>query len=169
MLLLKVFTTVYNRCRTKSYQSSLKTLCVAILFFINIFCPLVPLKTVCFQPSSDAVCHFRFIRVHQSSVTPKLIALCAIQVFFFFCLRYSALFSMVRLLPEWMPQALWVLKEVSLLRQCVDSPSIFETQFWSIHKPFFFRFSLTCKHWSISPLGQAVQSLILLSVFLMHM
>ncbi len=47
---------------------------------------------------------------------------------------------MERLLPEWMPQALWVLKEVSLLRQCVDSPSLFETQFWSIHKPFFWDF-----------------------------
>lgn len=42
----------------------------------------------------------------------------------FFCSRYSALFSMERLLPEWMPQALWVLKEVSLLRQCVDSPHL---------------------------------------------
>lgn len=149
----------------QSYQSSMKNHSVAMLFFIIVFCPLVPLETICFQPSTDA--HFRFIRVLQSSVPPKLIALCAIQCIFF-CLRYSALFSMERLLPEWMPQVLWVLKEVSLLRQCVDSPSLFETRFWSIHEPFFLRFSLTCKRWSVSPLGQAVQCLILLSMFLMH-
>lgn len=34
--------------------------------------------------------------------------------------------------------------------------------------PPFLRFSLTCKRWSVSPLGQAVQCLILLSMFLMH-
>lgn len=115
-----------------------KWLCGKMIVFINAVCPLVPLETICFQPSTDALWHFRFIRVHQSSVPPKLIALCAIQ--YFFCLRYSVLFSMERLLPEWMPQALWVLKEVSLLQQCVDSPSLFETQFWSIHKPFFWDF-----------------------------
>lgn len=66
---------------------------------------------------------------------PKLIALCAIQ---YFLLKVQcSLFSMERLIPEWMPQALWVLKEVSLLQQCVDSPSLLETPFWSIHKPFF--------------------------------
>lgn len=98
----------------------------------------MPQDTICFQPST-AVWHFRFIRVHQSSEAPKLIALCAIQKIFFFCSRYSALFSMERLLPEWMPRALWVLKEVSLLWQCVDSPPFFffEIQFWSIHKPLF--------------------------------
>lgn len=41
--------------------------------------------------------------------------------------------------------------------------------FGSILKPFLFlRFSLTCKRWSVSPSGQAMQCLILLSMFLMH-
>ena len=87
----------------------------------------------------------------------------------FFCSRYSALFSMERLLPEWMPQALWVLKEVSLLRQCVDSPHLsLRLTFGAFISLFFWDFPLTCKRWSVSPLGQAAQCLILLSMSLMH-
>lgn len=125
-------------------QWSMKNHCLPVLYFVNLLCPLVPQDTICFQLSTQCGI-FQFIRLHQSTVAPKLIALCAIQKFFiyFFCSRYSALFSMERLLPEWMPRALWVLKEVSLLWQCVDSPPFFyffEIQFWSIHKPFFWDF-----------------------------
>lgn len=99
---------------------------------------------------------------------PSLLLCVLFSKFFSFCLRYSSLFSMERLLPEWMPPALWVLKELSLLQGCVASPTFFEIPFWSIHEPFLLRFSLTCKRWSVSPLGQAARCLILLSVFLMH-
>lgn len=109
-----------------------------MLFFINVFCPLVPWETICFHPSTDAVWHFSIYR--SAPIQRATQAYCPVCYSVFFCLRYSALFSMERLLPEWMPQALWVLKEVSLLRQCVDSPSLFETRFWSIHKPFFWDF-----------------------------
>lgn len=122
-------------------------------------------KTICFQ--TRARCNIlNFIGAQHFGATQAYCFVCCSV--FPFCLRYSALFSMDRLPPEWMPQALWVLKEVSLLWQCVDSPSFFEIHFLEHSWAFLLRFSLTCKRWSVSPLGQTARCLILLSMFLMH-
>lgn len=82
----------------------------------------------------------------------KLFALC---IFFFKLSDVKVPCSFhVRPLSELIPRGLWVLKGVSLLWGDVLLPSI--ALFWVVEhsQPFFpLLFSVTCKHWSISPLG----------------
>lgn len=125
-------------------QSSMKNHCLPVLYFVNLLCPLVPQDTICFQPSTQCGI-FRFIRVHQSTVAPKLIALCAIQNFFFFFFAQGTV--------HFSPWNVSSLNECPRLCECWKKSHycgnvwiaplffyFFEIQFWSVHKPFFWDF-----------------------------
>lgn len=137
---------------------------------MNGFCQLVPLEM--FETNLEQTHYGIFNLSVNAPIQRATQSLLPCVLFSIFLLKVQCSF----LFPPWTasslnecPQAQWVLKEVSLLWQCVDSHSL---SLWDSvlenSSTFFLRFSLTCKHWSVFPLGQAVQCLILLSMVLMH-
>lgn len=72
----------------QSYQSNMKKHSVAILFSINVSGPLVALETICFQPSTDALWHLRFIAPIQRATQ----AYCPVCYSVFFLLKVQCSF-----------------------------------------------------------------------------
>lgn len=111
---------MYNKCRAAILSIKHEIHSVAMLFFFY----LQHILSISAPRNNLHRLTMAFLIYQSIPIQHATQAYCPVCYSVFFCLRYSALFSMERLLPEWMPQALWVLKEVSLLQKCVDSPSL---------------------------------------------